>query len=298
MNFTPDPVAITIFGLDIRWYAVLICTGMMLAVFLTLRNAPRHGINPDDMLDVALVCLPSAIVGLRVWYVAFNWENYDSLYDILNFRAGGLAIHGGLIFGFASAYLVCRHKKLDFISGADLVVPGIALGQAIGRWGNFFNQEAYGTPTDLPWAITIDGVKVHPTFLYESLWCLALFILLSWVDRHRKFNGETLSLYLMLYSVERFLVEQLRTDSLLAGPAEQVQALQQAGFDPTGIDGVLHLGNFLIYPFRTAQLVSLAAIVAGAVLFLLFKKSRPLSAEEKTGNINKDNEEQSGGSSE
>lgn len=278
MEFTPDPVAITIFGLDIRWYAIFICTGMILGVLIGLRRAPKHGISPDDLLDVLLVCLPAAIIGLRVWYVAFNWENYHSFYEIINYRAGGLAIHGGLLFAFGAAYLMCRRKKIDFLTGFDLAVPSVALGQAIGRWGNYFNQEAYGTPTDLPWAITIDGVKVHPTFLYESLWCLFLFFFLSYIDSHRKFDGETLSLYMILYSAERFLVEQLRTDSLLAGPYEQVQALQEADFDPTGIEGVAHIGNFLIYPFRTAQLVSLIAIITGVVLFAVLKKKRKLPA--------------------
>lgn len=279
MQSTPNPVAITIFGLDIRWYAICICTGMILAVLIGLRRAPRHGIKPDDLLDVLLVCLPSAIIGLRVWYVAFNWENYHSFYEIINYRAGGLAIHGGLLFGFGAAYLMLRRKKIDFLQGFDLAAPCVALGQAIGRWGNYFNQEAHGTATDLPWAITIEGVKVHPTFLYESLWCLALFFLLSYVDGRRKFVGQTLSLYMILYSVERFLVEQLRTDSLLAGPSEQVLALQQSGFDPTGIEGVAHIGNFLIFPFRTAQMVSLLAIIAGAVLYAALRKRRSLENE-------------------
>ena len=205
MNFTPpDPVAFTVFGLDIRWYAILICAGILLAGFLAVRRAPSHGISPDDLLDIILVSVPVGIVGARLWYVLFNWEYYHSFFDVINIRAGGLAIHGGLIFGAVTAVLMCRKKRCSPLDVLDVAFPCIALAQAIGRWGNFFNQEAHGTPTDLPWAITIDGVKVHPTFLYESLWCLMLFFLLSYIDRKRRFRGETVLLYGVLYSLERF----------------------------------------------------------------------------------------------
>ena len=156
---------------------------------------------------------------------------------------------------------MCRKKRCSPLDVLDVAFPCIALAQAIGRWGNFFNQEAHGTPTDLPWAITIDGVKVHPTFLYESLWCLMLFFLLSYIDRKRRFRGETVLLYGVLYSLERFFVEQLRTDSLLTGPADLVTGLISAGYDPSQVEGVLHIGGFLIFPFRTAQGVSLIAFV-------------------------------------
>ena len=124
-----------------------------------------------------------------LWYVLFNWEYYHSFFDVINIRAGGLAIHGGLIFGAVTAVLMCRKKRCSPLDVLDVAFPCIALAQAIGRWGNFFNQEAHGTPTDLPWAITIDGVKVHPTFLYESLWCLMLFFLLSYIDREKAISG-------------------------------------------------------------------------------------------------------------
>ncbi len=262
MNFTPDPVAFTVFGLEIRWYAIMICAGILLAGFLAVRRAPSHGISSDDILDIILVSVPVGIVGARLWYVLFNWEYYHSFYDVINIRAGGLAIHGGLIFGALTAVLMCRKKRCNPFDVLDVAFPCIALAQAIGRWGNFFNQEAHGTPTDLPWAITIDGVKVHPTFLYESLWCLMLFFLLSYADRRRRFRGETVMLYGVLYSLERFFVEQLRTDSLLTGPADLVTGLIDAGYDPSQVEGVLHTGDFLIFPFRTAQGVSLVAFIA------------------------------------
>ncbi len=267
MLFTPEPVAFTIFGFDIRWYAILICTGMIAATALGYKRAPRYGISSDDLLDIVLISIPAAIIGLRVWYVAFNLEHYHSFYDIINLRAGGLAIHGGLIFGMTAAFIMCRIKKISAFEIFDLAVPCIALGQAIGRWGNFFNQEAYGTPTDLPWAINIDGINVHPTFLYESIWCLLLFIGLSLFSKHRKFSGQIFCLYLIFYSLERFFVEQLRTDSLLAGSTKLTEKLFLSGLDPSDIPGVLHIGSFLIYPFRTAQFISFAAIISALILY-------------------------------
>lgn len=281
-NFTPDPIAFSVFGIDIRWYAILVCTGIVLASVIVLLRIPRRGITRDDALDVILFAVPMCIIGARAWYVFFERSNYHSLIDVINIRAGGLAFHGGLIAGLITVFIVCRVKHISFLDCMDTALPCIALGQAIGRWGNFFNQEAYGTPTDLPWAITVDGVQVHPTFLYESVWCLLLFIVLSLVDRRRAFRGQTMSLYLILYSLERFFVEQLRTDSLLAGPEKLVLALKDAGLDPSQADGVLHLGPFLVYPFRTAQAFSLAAILLGALLYLILKTLRIRAPKPRT----------------
>lgn len=272
MSFTPDPVAFTVFGLDIRWYAVLICAGILLAGFIALRRAPAHGISSDDALDIILVSVPVGVIGARVWYVLFNWEYYHSFFDVINIRAGGLAIHGGLIFGSIAAILMCRKKKCSPLDVLDFAFPCIALAQAIGRWGNFFNQEAYGSPTDLPWAIVIDGQKVHPTFLYESIWCLILFVILSAVDKRRSFKGQVAMMYGVLYSFERFFVEQLRTDSLLMGPEKLVFPLIEAGYDPTQVEGVLHIGNFLIFPFKTAQFISLLAFVGCLAGLILLNK--------------------------
>ena len=173
----------------------MICTGILLAGFIALRRAPAHGISSDDTLDIILVSVPVGVIGARLWYVLFNWEYYRSFYDVINIRAGGLAIHGGLIFGSIAAIVMCRKKKCNPLDVLDFAFPCIALAQAIGRWGNFFNQEAHGSPTDLPWAIVIDGQKVHPTFLYESVWCLILFFVLSAVDKRRRFRGQVTMLY-------------------------------------------------------------------------------------------------------
>ncbi len=289
MNFVPDPVAFTVFGVGIRWYAVLICFGMILGSVIALRRCRRFGIDSDDYLDILLWALPLGIVGARAWYVIFEWENYHSFFDVINTRAGGLAIQGGLIASILTVVIACRIKKINALDFLDIAVPCAALGQAIGRWGNFFNQEAHGTPTDLPWAIVIDGVKVHPTFLYESLWCFALFIFLMYLSGHRKFRGQTACMYVILYSLERILVEQLRTDSLLAGPEKLVMALKQAAYNPAGIDGAVHMGNVLIYPFRTAQFVSLAAGLLAAVLYFVLKRRK--DALELPENMDADEEE-------
>ena len=222
----PDPIAFSIGNIDIRWYGILIASAMLIGLLIACRRAPSQGISDDDVLDTVIWMLPMAVIGSRAYYVLFNLSMYHSLADALNIRNGGLAIHGGLIFAIVTVALVCRHKKIGFLNMADLLIPVTALGQAIGRWGNFFNGEAHGGPTDLPWGIIVDGVKVHPTFLYESIWCLMLFIFLSWFAKNKRtFNGQILTLYGILYSIERFFVEALRTDSLMIGPFKQAQVL-------------------------------------------------------------------------
>lgn len=222
----PNPVAFTVFGIEVRWYGVLIALGMVLATLLTYKRAPRHGLEPDRVLDFILICIPAGIIGARLYYVVFNWSMYEGDFlKIINLRLGGLAIHGGLIFGIAAAVILCAVWKIRPLNVMDLAVPGVALAQAIGRWGNYFNSEAHGGPTDLPWAVTVNGQTYHPTFLYESIWCFLLFLFLIYMDNHRRFEGQIFLLYGILYSVERFFVEALRTDSLLIGPFKQAQVL-------------------------------------------------------------------------
>lgn len=227
----PDPIAFTIFGLQVRWYGVLIAAGFMLAVLLSYKRAPKHGIDDEFILDFAVWMIPLSIIGARAYYVIFSWDMYrGSIRDILNIRGGGLAIHGGLIAGILTAIVLCRRHHVPILDLADTVFPTVALAQSIGRWGNFFNSEAHGGPTDLPWAILVDGQYVHPTFLYESLWCFALFCFLIWFDKRRKFSGQVACLYGMLYSLERYFVEGLRTDSLMIGPFRQAQVLSACVF--------------------------------------------------------------------
>lgn len=226
MFTSPGAIAFTIFGIDIRWYGILVAGGILTACFLAYFRAPKYKIEQEHLLDVLLWSVPFGIIGARAYYVIFNWTNYaGDIKHILNFREGGLAIHGGLILGILTAFFVCRYHKMLLRDVLDLLAPSIALGQAIGRWGNFFNSEAHGGPTDLPWAVIVNGQGVHPTFLYESIWCLLLCIFLLIVSRNIKFPGQIICLYAVLYSVERFFVEALRTDSLMIGPFKQAQVL-------------------------------------------------------------------------
>lgn len=222
----PDPVAFTVFHIDIMWYAILICTGIILAVLICCRRAPGHGLSSDQILNFVIFCVPAGIIGARLYYVLFHWSWYSgSLFKIINIRGGGLAVHGGIIAGLTVALLLCHLWKVRPLNLFDLAVPSLALAQSIGRWGNYFNSEAHGGPTDLPWAIAVDGQSVHPTFLYESIWCFLLFLFLLWLDRRRSFEGQILLTYGMLYSLERFFVEALRTDSLMIGPFKQAQVI-------------------------------------------------------------------------
>lgn len=222
----PNPVAFTFFGIDVMWYGVLIASAIVIATIITYNRAPRHGLPSDRILDFVLICVPAGIIGARLYYVAFNWDQYSGDFlKIINLRLGGLAIHGGLLFGLGAAVILCILWKVRPLNLLDLVIPSIALAQSIGRWGNYFNSEAHGGPTELPWAVTVQGQTYHPTFLYESIWCLLLFFLLLYVDNHRRFEGQVFLCYGILYSLERFFVEWLRTDSLMIGPFKQAQVL-------------------------------------------------------------------------
>lgn len=219
-----NPIAFELFGLQVRWYGVLIASAMFLSALIFLRSTKKAGYLEDDIYDIILVAFPASIIGARLYYVIFNWSYYaGDIMKIINIRGGGMAIHGGLIAGILAGYLVCRRKKLDFLDLIDRVAPLFSLGQAIGRWGNFANGEAHGGPTDLPWAIKVDGVMVHPTFLYESIWNICLFLFLSWYSSKKKFKGELILLYMAIYSVGRFFIEGLRTDSLMLGPIRMAQ---------------------------------------------------------------------------
>ena len=211
-----DPVAFNIFGISIRWYGILISLGMILATVITMKRSKNYGIHPDRILDLILIVIPSGVIGARLYYVLFNWDYYKGdFFKIINIRAGGLAIHGGLIAGILMAILLCIIWNIRILSIMDLGMPGVALAQAIGRWGNFLNKEAYGSPTDLPWAIVVEGQSVHPTFLYESLWNFGLFLFLILFEKRKKYDGQIFLLYGMLYSFARFFIEGLRTDSLM-----------------------------------------------------------------------------------
>ena len=219
-------VAFTIFGLDIMWYGVLMASAMILCVLLALKEGKRVNISEDDILNLAIVSIPCGLIGARLYYVIFNWSWYSKhLSEILNFRGGGMAIHGALIGGILAGFIYTKIKKINFFKMADTVMIGIPLGQAIGRWGNYINGEAHGGPTSLPWGIMVNGVKVHPTFLYECIWDLAIFIFIWSFRKKKKYEGQLAIYYLILYSLGRFFIEGLRTDSLMIGPLRMAQVI-------------------------------------------------------------------------
>ena len=239
LEFTLDRVAFTVFGMPIYWYGILIATGLALAIVFAFSHARRFGIDSDRMVDVILIGTVCAVIGGRAFYVATAPFEYASFAEMLDIRLGGVAIYGAVIAAFLSGYFACRWRKVPILPMFDLAGMGFLLGQGIGRWGNFVNQEAFGTNTTLPWGMYSEGtcnylssvqetlaaqgvavdpsLPVHPTFLYESIWCLLGFFLLWAYMKRRKFHGELILMYVMWYGAERFFVEGLRTDSLMVG---------------------------------------------------------------------------------
>lgn len=222
-----DPIAFELFGIEIMWYGILIASGVLIGALLALRQSRRIGFREEDLIDLLIFAIPAAIIGARVYYVIFNLDFYkNNLKEIINIRGGGLAIHGGVIAAVIVGIIFCRVRKVDFWQIADITAPSIILGQAIGRWGNFVNQEAYGRETTLPWGIEINNQMVHPTFLYESLWNFVIFGFLIWYrNSRRKMDGEIFAFYIVLYSIGRFFIEGLRTDSLYIGEIRVAQLI-------------------------------------------------------------------------
>jgi phosphatidylglycerol:prolipoprotein diacylglycerol transferase len=231
------PTDIVTFGnFRITWYGVLIAAGLLLAMFYVMKRAPQFGVSDDDFTDVLIFSLVLGIIGARAYYIIFDpnrASDYPNFISMLQIWNGGLGIYGGIIVSFITAFVVCRVKKISTGAVFDLGALGFLIGQCIGRWGNFFNQEAYGSVTNLPWGMKIydyishyDYVTVHPCFLYESIWCLIGFLLLhNYSKKHRKFNGEIFLMYIMWYGFGRFFIEGLRTDSLYIGATIKVSQL-------------------------------------------------------------------------
>lgn len=225
---TIDPIAFHLGPLKVHWYGIILATAMLVGTILAARDAQRRGVDPDHLYNLALIMIPGAIICARIYYVFFNWQYYSvNPWEIPAIWHGGLAIHGGILGGLLVGYLYARHYKLEFWLLADIVAPSLVLGQAIGRWGNYVNQEAYGTPTDLPWAMYIAGEYRHPTFLYESIWNLGVFLFLLWQRKknQRLKTGDLFLIYLILYSLGRVWVESFRTDSLMLGPLKMAQLI-------------------------------------------------------------------------
>lgn len=242
--------AFTVFGQDIYWYGIFIGLGVILGVLLALHEAKRTGQNPDTYLDFIIYAMIISIIGARLYYVIFSWDFYSQHPEkIFAIREGGLAIYGGIIGGVLTAIVYSRVKKKNFWVMADTMAPSLILGQMLGRWGNFFNKEAFGGFTDNLFAmryqlsqvrasdvttdilqnlVTVNGVdyiQVHPTFLYESMWSLCVFIILLILQRKKKFDGQVCATYFFGYALGRVWIEGLRTDQLCIGKVPVSQAL-------------------------------------------------------------------------
>lgn len=214
---------------DIYWYGIIIATGFLLALIYGLKNAPRYGLNSDRMLDVILVAAPVAILSARTYYVIFDGEKLNGIGDFFGFGSSsgfaGLAIYGGVIGAFASGAVMCKIRKVKILDMFDVAAAGFLIGQGIGRWGNFINQEAYGAFTGSSfWGMQSEKTVsemgeglVHPCFLYESIWCIAGFFILNHFSKKRRFSGEISLMYCVWYGFGRGFIELLRTDSLMIG---------------------------------------------------------------------------------
>ncbi|MDR0983384.1 MAG: prolipoprotein diacylglyceryl transferase [Ruminococcus sp.] len=244
-------------GLDIKWYGIIITAAIMLAVIFGLCKMRAYGLDSNRAIDVIIAGIVGGIIGARTYYVLMRLEDYKSFSDVIDIRSGGLAMYGGLIGALLFGYVTAKIRKVRFLPLLDIAGMGFLMAQSIGRWGNFFNQEAFGTNTDLPWGMSGGGIQnvilsmgnsdlvwdktVHPCFLYESLWCIAGFCLLLFYSKKRKFDGELFLMYIGWYGLGRFFIEGLRTDSL-------------------------YLGNI-----RISQLVAAICVVLALVLIIVFR---------------------------
>lgn len=236
--------SITIFGFEVKFYGIIIGLGILAGIFMAVLMAKKEGQNPDDYFDFALYAIIFSIIGARIYYVVFYWDNYkDDIWQVFNIRGGGLAIYGGIIAAVITLIVFTRLKRLSFFKMADCSVVGLITGQIIGRWGNFFNCEAFGGYTDNVLAMQIkrslvsrnmispdldaylaenpiirngvEYIQVHPTFLYESIWNICVLIFMILCRKHKKFDGEIMWIYFLGYGIGRFWIEGLRTDQLM-----------------------------------------------------------------------------------
>lgn len=255
-KFHIDPTAFSIRGIQIQWYGILITLGLILALVYALPRMKRFGLDADRAIDAVIGGVIGGIIGARVYYVLMRWDEYKGKWgDIVNTRNGGLAIYGGIIGALLVGLIICKIRKIKMLPMLDITVIGFLIGQGVGRWGNFVNQEAFGTNTSSFLGMTggtiqrtiSDGMQmggdmynngldmlwekpVHPCFLYESLWCLLGFVIFAFWSKRRKYDGQLFLMYLAWYGAERFIVEGLRTDSLMLGNIRVSQALSAVIF--------------------------------------------------------------------
>jgi len=243
---SPGPTLLDVGPLAIRWYGLLIAIAVSIGLNLSQFLAPYRQLDPDTVGDFAIWCIVGAIVGARLYYVAFEWDSYaDDWLRALQIWRGGIAIHGAILGGTIVAIIFARKHRFSVWKLLDVVAPSLVLGQAIGRWGNFFNSEAFGAPTDLPWKLYIPAASrplgyanyeyFHPTFLYESLWNLGVFALICWLFWRGVRGaiaiapGTIFLVYFGAYSLGRLWIEGLRMDSLMLGPLRMAQAVSLGG---------------------------------------------------------------------
>jgi phosphatidylglycerol:prolipoprotein diacylglycerol transferase len=281
-----NPIAFSIGPLQVHWYGIILGTAALIGLLLAIQEGKRFGINPDFFMDLVLLGVPSAIIGARIYYVAFKWEDYrDNLSEVFKVWHGGIAIYGALIGAILAAIYFTRRRGYKFWRIVDVCAPGLIVGQAIGRWGNFINQEAHGGPVNeaflrnslhLPNFIVnqmyIDGQYYHPTFLYESLWNVIGLLLLLWM-RRRPFlrAGELFMSYFIWYSIGRFFVEGLRTDSLdFTGP-NWLAALMNGLWAPMRWMGFE--AGYMTYGgnVRISQLLAVLIVLA-ALAFIVYRR--------------------------
>lgn len=247
IDITMDNEAFSLFGLSIKWYGVLIAFGMLLAMIYCFKRTKAFGIDGDRLTDAVFAGLIGAVIGARLYYVALHAESFHDIRDVFAIRDGGLAIYGGILGALLFGCITAKIRKLKILPTLDLASMGFLIGQAVGRWGNFFNQEAFGCNTTLPWGMSGGKIQqyllnhqaslaaqgmdinpylpVHPCFLYESIWCAIGFLILHLYHKHRKFDGEVFCMYVLWYGTGRFFIEGLRTDSLYIGSVRASQML-------------------------------------------------------------------------
>ncbi|WP_050182597.1 prolipoprotein diacylglyceryl transferase [Domibacillus robiginosus] len=251
-----DRVAFQIGSITVYWYGIIIMTGILLGLWLATRESVKQGLPKDTFSDLLFIALPTALITARLYYVMFEWEYYSQNPEqIVAIWEGGIAIHGALLGSVIAAYLFAKKRKIPFLKLADIAAPSLILGQAIGRWGNFMNQEAHGREVSrtfleqlyLPDVIInqmyIDGQYYHPTFLYESVWSIIIFGVLMYLRRKSLIQGEIFFTYLVLYSIGRFFIEGMRTDSLMLFDILRVAQMVSIGLIGLGIGMIVYRRN-------------------------------------------------------
>lgn len=278
MELSVSRTALSINGFSVYWYGVLIALGTAATLFFAIRQEKELGFRKDTVIDYLLVVLPAGLAGARAYYVLLHPQNFSSFRDVINLRDGGLAIYGGLIAGFAAGFIMSRIRGDRLIDLCDLVFPNVALAQAVGRWGNFLNEEAYGREITLrfwqffPAAVKVDGVWYAAAFFYESVWCLGIFLVLTLPRSRKRFTrrGSRAGTYALLYALERCAVEGLRMDSLYLWGNVRASQLLSAVILLAGSAVIFKRDRrrFLLLPLSAAAVAACMGFLPAAVLYI------------------------------